>query len=73
MSSGLLDHKVDFVFKNIFGSEKHPERLISFLKAILKPIKKITKVEIKGTDIGKQFIEDKYSNKKNCMYKYFEF
>ena len=61
MSRGLLDPKVDFVFKNIFGSEKHPERLMSFLNAILKPIKKITKVEIKGTDIGKKIIEDKYS------------
>jgi len=61
MSKGLLDPKVDFVFKNIFGSEKNPQILISFLNATLKPIKKITKVEIKGTDIGKQFIEDKYS------------
>ena len=61
MSKGLLDPKVDFVFKNIFGSEKNPEILISFLNATLKPIKKITRVEIKGTDIGKKFIEDKYS------------
>ena len=61
MSKGLLDPKIDCVFKSIFGSEKHPERLISLLNAILKPIKKITKVDIKGTDIGKQFIEDKYS------------
>ena len=28
MSKGLLDPKVDFVFKNIFGSEKNPEILI---------------------------------------------
>ena len=61
MSRGLLDPKVDFVFKNIFGSEKNPEILISFLNAILKPTKKIIHVEIKGTDIPKQFIEDKYS------------
>jgi predicted transposase/invertase (TIGR01784 family) len=61
MSRGLLDPKVDFVFKNIFGSEKHPEILISFLNAILKPTKLITKVQIKGTDIAKHFIEDKYS------------
>lgn len=30
MSKGLLDPKIDFVFKNIFGSEKHPKILISF-------------------------------------------
>ena len=58
---GLLDPKVDFVFKNIFGSPKHPRILISFLNATLKPINKITHVEIKGTDLEKQFIEDKYS------------
>ena len=58
---GLLDPKVDFVFKNIFGSPKHPRILISFLNATLKPVNKIIQVEIKGTDIAKQFIEDKYS------------
>ena len=58
---GLLDPKVDFVFKNIFGSEKHPEILISFLNAILKPVKKIVSVKINKNDLDKQFIEDKYS------------
>ncbi|MGL5617158.1 MAG: Rpn family recombination-promoting nuclease/putative transposase [Sarcina sp.] len=61
MNKGLLDPKVDFVFKNIFGSEKHPEILISFLNATLKPKREIVSVELKGTDIEKQFIEDKYS------------
>ncbi|WP_338481389.1 Rpn family recombination-promoting nuclease/putative transposase [Clostridium beijerinckii] len=61
MSKGLLDPKVDFVFKNIFGSEKNPEILISFLNATLKPKNIITSVKIKGNDIAKQFIEDKYS------------
>lgn len=58
MSKGLLDPKVDFVFKNIFGSEKNTDILISFLNAALKPKKKITAVEIKETDINKQYIED---------------
>ena len=58
---GLLDPKVDFVFKNIFGSPKHPRVLISFLNATLKPANEITSVEINGTDLEKQFIEDKYS------------
>ena len=61
MRKGLLDPKVDFVFKNIFGSPKHPKILISFLNAILKPVNKIVSVEIQATDIQKQFIEDKYS------------
>ena len=61
MSRGLLDPKVDFVFKNIFGSPNHPEILISFLNATLKPKKKIVSVDIKKTDIEKQYIEDKYS------------
>lgn len=61
MIKNLLDPKVDFVFKNIFGSEKHPEILISFLNAILKSDIPIVHVEIKGTDIAKNFVEDKYS------------
>ena len=61
MGKGLLDPKVDFVFKNIFGSEKHPRILISFLNAILKPAEPIVSVKLKGTDLAKHFIEDKYS------------
>ncbi|MHC1682275.1 MAG: Rpn family recombination-promoting nuclease/putative transposase [Clostridiaceae bacterium] len=61
MVRGLLDPKVDFVFKNIFGSEKHPQILISFLNATLKPKKLITRVEIKNTEVQKQYIEDKFS------------
>ena len=58
---GLLDPKIDFVFKNIFGSEKHPNILISFLNATLKPKDLITEVEIKNTDLNKGYIEDKFS------------
>ena len=58
---GLLDPKMDFVFKNIFGSEKHPNILISFLNATLKPKDLITGVEIKNTDLNKGYIEDKFS------------
>lgn len=57
----LLDPKVDFVFKKIFGSEKHPKILISFLNAVIKPIDKITGVELKETDINKDSLEDKFS------------
>jgi len=57
----LLNPKIDFVFKKIFGSEEHPAILISFLNAVLKPKDKIVEVEIKNTDIEKAYIEDKFS------------
>ena len=40
MGKGLLDPKVDFVFKNIFGSKEHPEILISFLNKLDGSIRK---------------------------------
>lgn len=59
MNRGLLDPKIDFVFKKIFGSEKHP-RVISFLNAILKPIKNpISNVEIKFR-LRKRILDDKF-------------
>ena len=61
MSFGILSPKVDFVFKKIFGNEKHPRILISFLNAVIKPKDLIKSVEIKNTDIEKEHIEDKYS------------
>lgn len=61
MSRGLLDPKIDFVFKNIFGSEKNSKILISFLNSILKPKYPIDKVDIKNTDIEKHFSDDKFS------------
>ena len=61
MSFGILSPKVDFVFKKIFGNEKHPNILISFLNAVIKPTDLIKSVQIKNTDIEKEHIEDKYS------------
>ncbi len=57
----LLDPKVDFIFKKIFGSEKHPKILISFLNAVIKPNVPIVQVKLKDTDINKDSIEDKFS------------
>lgn len=59
--SYLLSPKVDFVFKRIFGNEKHPEILISFLNAVIKPKSLIKSVEIRNTDIDKEYLSDKYS------------
>nr|WP_239551164.1 Rpn family recombination-promoting nuclease/putative transposase [Halanaerobacter jeridensis] len=60
----LLDPKVDFVFKRIFGSEKHPNILISFLNSVLgtKGTKKeIVKVKIDNAEINREWEEDKLS------------
>ncbi len=61
MRRTLLNPKIDFVFKKIFGAEEHPEILISFLNAVLKPKKPIVSVEIKNSDLEKEYIEDKFS------------
>ena len=57
----LSDLIIQFRFKKIFGSEEHPEILISFLNAVLKPKKPIVSVEIKNSDLEKEYIEDKFS------------
>ena len=61
MRRTLLNPKIDFVFKKIFGSADHPDILISFLNAVLKPQNPITSVEIKNSDLEKEYIEDKFS------------
>ena len=57
----LLNPQVDFVFKQIFGTEKNKPILINFLKAVIKPTTPIKDVEIKNNDIDKDFLEDKFS------------
>ena len=61
MTVALLPPKMDFVFKRIFGNEKPPNVLISFLNAVLNPIDPIQSVELKDTTIEKNHLEDKYS------------
>lgn len=61
MRTKLLNPRMDFVFKKIFGSEKHPRILISFLNAVINPIDLITSVEFNNTEIAKDYIEDKFS------------
>ena len=56
MCTQLFDPKVDYIFKNIFGSEKHPKILISFLNACIKSEHPITEVRIKNTEINKDHI-----------------
>ena len=57
----LLDPKMDFIFKNIFGSENNKEILISFLNATLKSEDKIKSVFVKNGDIEKEHLSDKFS------------
>ena len=61
MSTILFEPKVDYVFKNLFGSEKHPRILISFLNACIKPLHPIVEVHLKNTEISKEYIEDSFS------------
>ena len=61
MKRTLLSPKVDFVFKKIFGSEENKSVLISFLNATLKPKKEIVSVDLKNTDIEKEYLKDKFS------------
>ncbi len=57
----ILSPKIDFVFKRIFGNERNPKILISFLNAVIKPEDLIKSVQIMNTDIEKESIEDKFS------------
>lgn len=57
----LLDPKMDFIFKKIFGSEDSSDILISFLNAVIKPKDLISEVEIKNTDLEKEHMQDKFS------------
>ncbi|MCG5102258.1 Rpn family recombination-promoting nuclease/putative transposase [Oceanobacillus alkalisoli] len=59
----LMDLKVDFAFKQLFGNEKNKEIMIVFLNAILQktgrnPIKDITFLNIEA---GGEFVDDKQS------------
>lgn len=60
MTLALLPPKMDFVFKKIFGNEKHPNILISFLNAVLNPSDPIKSVTLQDTTIEKEYLTDKY-------------
>ncbi|OCL26590.1 hypothetical protein U472_11430 [Orenia metallireducens] len=56
MKREILDPKVDFVFEQIFGSEKHPEILIEFLNSVFGTKgteNEIKSVKIENPDIDK--------------------
>ena len=57
----LLDPKIDFVFKKIFGAENNKLVLIDFLNSAINDEDKIVDVELKNTDIEKEFLDSKFS------------
>ena len=64
MLENLLDPKIDFIFKNIFGNKTSSNILISLLNAVLgykKEGKKITEITIDDSFIKKENIDDKFS------------
>ncbi len=59
-NSYLMLPKIDFVFKLIFGDEKHKDITISFLSAVLEtPKDQLANVEIINTELLREFKEDK--------------
>lgn len=64
MLEKLLDPKIDFIFKNIFGNKTSSNILISLLNAILgykKEGNKITEITIDDSFIKKENIDDKFA------------
>ena len=61
MTVKLFSPKVDYIFKKIFGSESHPQVLISFLNACFKNEIIIQTVKLQNTEITKEFVENSFS------------
>ena len=56
----IMSPKYDFVFKLIFGNEKHKDLLIALLSDILGvPEEEFAGIEIINSELLKQFKEDK--------------
>lgn len=49
----LLDPKLDYIFKTIFGQEDRKPLLISFLNALFKGVPTVTDITLENTDITK--------------------
>lgn len=56
----LIPPKIDFVFKHIFGDEKHKRALVSFLSAVLRvPKEDLEGLEILNNELIKNYKEEK--------------
>ncbi|MGL5049370.1 MAG: Rpn family recombination-promoting nuclease/putative transposase [Fusobacteriaceae bacterium] len=61
MCTSLLDPKMDFIFKSIFGNEKEKSVLLSFLNSAIKSESPLVDVELRNVEMTKEAIEDKNS------------
>ena len=61
MCKSLLDPKMDFVFRQIFGNEEYVDTLASFLNALFKGRPHIKSLELKNTEITKILEDNKTS------------
>ena len=60
----IIPPKIDFVFKHIFGNEKHKQTLISFLSAVLR----VPKEELEGLEIiNSELIKNHKKDKKGVL------
>ncbi|MDR1208603.1 MAG: Rpn family recombination-promoting nuclease/putative transposase [Holosporales bacterium] len=59
--TALLDPKLDYIFKTIFGQEDRKSLLISFLNALFKGTPTIKDITLENTDIAKILEENKAS------------
>ncbi|SHF47611.1 Rpn family recombination-promoting nuclease/putative transposase, partial [Caloramator proteoclasticus] len=60
----IIPPKIDFVFKHIFGNEKHKQILISFLSAVLR----VPKEELEGLEIiNSELIKNHKKDKKGVL------
>ena len=61
MNTDLIDLKIDFAFKLIFGREGQEPVLVAFLNAVLKPMegKQILSLTYRNTELTKANAEDK--------------
>jgi predicted transposase/invertase (TIGR01784 family) len=59
----LMDLKIDYAFKQLFGTEKNKEITVVFLNAILKRTgrEQIRDISFKNTESGGEYAEDKQS------------
>jgi predicted transposase/invertase (TIGR01784 family) len=61
MVTTLLDPKLDYIFKNIFGVKEYEHLLIAFLNALLKGNPPIKNLVLTSTEFPKIFKDDKAS------------
>lgn len=59
----LMDLKVDYAFKQLFGTEKNKEITVVFLNAVLNRSGRetIKDISFKNTEVGGEYVEDKQS------------